>query len=64
MQIYALYFIIVLYFCEQEDGEATNFYPSFALIPVKFPNKYQMQRAHFHKGLNFQELILLLPSCG
>lgn len=45
MQIYALYFIILLYFCDQEDGKATNFCPSFALIQIKFLNKHQMQRA-------------------
>lgn len=64
MQIYALYFIIVLYFWEQEDDKATNFCLSFSLIQIKFPNKYQKQRGQFHKRLNFYEIIPLLPSCG
>ena len=64
IQIYALYFIIVLYFCEQEDDKVTNFCLSFSLIQIKFPNKYQKQREQFHKCLNFYEIIPLLPSCG
>lgn len=64
MQIYALCFIIVLYFWEQEDDKANNLFLSFSLIQIKFPNKYQKHRGQFHKCLNSYEIIPLLPSCG